>query len=190
MGLTGGQNALSGLAACMRTSLVQEHTGFKLFFLILTLVIRNDPRILNKNSRAMKLDWKLMLVFYIPSVWWPHEDEEPALMIYGCPTSQDPLASTICSANSKKKKGEGFYCFLPKRKNLTLDPNWKQHIPGMEWFNLNRAQSYFTGDGLTHSRSAGEQWTEFKLTWTDACWHFAISSRTPFLQRYFSECLT
>lgn len=169
----------------------------------LRLVIFNYQRILNNTENELKL----MFVFCIPSVWQPHEDEEPALTTYRCPPSPDHSASATHPTNSPRGR---LLMLITQEENLNLDhllhlsfgQEWsrlwnlwrtedtQRHLPGTEWTGLNWAQVNLTGDRLTHFSSTEEKWTVFQLTSTDVGWHSSRilsfltkgSFLSPFLQ--------
>lgn len=59
-----------------------------------------------------------MLVFSVPSVWRPHEDEEPALTTYGCPSSPDHSALATRPTNSP---GGRLLLLITKEGKINLD---------------------------------------------------------------------
>lgn len=148
----------------------------------------------NSKQNYSTPNWNLMLMFCIPTVWRPHEDEEPALRTYGCPPSQDPSASAKLATNSPRGR---LLLFLPRGNNLTLNiyciyhQDWtgpsckvwrteqtQQHLLGTEWTWLSSAKVNLAGDRLIKFSFTEEKWTEFKLIWTDISWN-TFPSKLP-----------
>lgn len=144
-----------------------------------------------------------MLVFCIPSVWPPHDDEEPPLTTYGCPPFPEHSASATHPTNSPRGRN---LVLITQEEKLYLDhllyfirrevvqtvksvkdwtyPTVTWH--GIIWTELS-SEVNLAGGRFTHFSPTGEKWNTFKLTWTDAGWCSLISSRILSYKQLYSE---